>query len=211
MRLRRRRRHQQERAAPLRGRALDRLDADRGKPELSWRDVLRGPVALKHPYLPDSVKIVTYNDAPPDVMQAAAGLLEQVRGETALSGVHETAAAPPLSSPQTERRFCFGWREAHAALADRAAGLSGGHPVRDDHLDEPEDGAPGRAGIPQPSRSRSRNYARALRQRLVLAHQREHAGVRAAPRRSSPSSSAPSSPGWSSAPTRRSPASSASC
>jgi iron(III) transport system permease protein len=28
-----------------------------------------------------------------------------------LSGVHETAAAPPLSSPQTERRFFLGWRE----------------------------------------------------------------------------------------------------
>ncbi len=31
--------------------------------------LLRGPVALKHPYLPDSAKIVTYNDAPPDVMK----------------------------------------------------------------------------------------------------------------------------------------------
>jgi ABC-type Fe3+ transport system substrate-binding protein len=29
--------------------------------------LLRGPVALKHPYLPESTKIVTYNDAPPDV------------------------------------------------------------------------------------------------------------------------------------------------
>ena len=29
--------------------------------------LLRGPIALKHPYLPDSVKIVAYNDAPPDV------------------------------------------------------------------------------------------------------------------------------------------------
>jgi len=29
--------------------------------------LLRGPVALKHPYLPDSMKIVTYNDAPADV------------------------------------------------------------------------------------------------------------------------------------------------
>jgi ABC-type Fe3+ transport system substrate-binding protein len=29
--------------------------------------LLRGPIALKHPYLPDSAKIVTYNDAPPDV------------------------------------------------------------------------------------------------------------------------------------------------
>ena len=35
-----------------------------------------------------------------------------------------------------------------AGAADRAARLSGGHPVRDDHLDEPEDGAAGRAGIP---------------------------------------------------------------
>ena len=31
--------------------------------------LLRGPVALKHPYLPDSAKIVTYNNAPPDVMK----------------------------------------------------------------------------------------------------------------------------------------------
>ena len=29
--------------------------------------LLRGPVALKHPYLPESMKIVTYNDAPADV------------------------------------------------------------------------------------------------------------------------------------------------
>jgi ABC-type Fe3+ transport system substrate-binding protein len=29
--------------------------------------LLRGPIALKHPYLPDDVKIVTYNDSPPDV------------------------------------------------------------------------------------------------------------------------------------------------
>jgi ABC-type Fe3+ transport system substrate-binding protein len=31
--------------------------------------LLRGPVALKHPFLPDDMKIVTYVDAPPDVMQ----------------------------------------------------------------------------------------------------------------------------------------------
>jgi ABC-type Fe3+ transport system substrate-binding protein len=31
--------------------------------------LLRGPIALKHPYLPDNVKIITYDDAPPDVMQ----------------------------------------------------------------------------------------------------------------------------------------------
>jgi iron(III) transport system substrate-binding protein len=29
--------------------------------------LLRGPIALKHPYLPDDVKIVTFNDSPPDV------------------------------------------------------------------------------------------------------------------------------------------------
>jgi ABC-type Fe3+ transport system substrate-binding protein len=29
--------------------------------------LLRGPVALKHPYLPDDAKIVTYTDAPADV------------------------------------------------------------------------------------------------------------------------------------------------
>jgi len=29
--------------------------------------LLRGPIALKHPYLPDDAKIVTYTDAPPDV------------------------------------------------------------------------------------------------------------------------------------------------
>src|SRR5215469_15682183 len=31
--------------------------------------VLRGPVALKHPFIPDTMKIVTYVDAPADVMQ----------------------------------------------------------------------------------------------------------------------------------------------
>lgn len=29
--------------------------------------LLRGPIALKHPYLPDNVQIITYNSAPPDV------------------------------------------------------------------------------------------------------------------------------------------------
>jgi ABC-type Fe3+ transport system substrate-binding protein len=29
--------------------------------------LLRGPVALKHPYLPEDAKIVTYTDAPADV------------------------------------------------------------------------------------------------------------------------------------------------
>jgi iron(III) transport system substrate-binding protein len=31
-------------------------------------DVLRGPITLKHPFLPDDVKLITYDDAPPDVM-----------------------------------------------------------------------------------------------------------------------------------------------
>jgi len=35
--------------------------------------VLRGPVALKHPFLPDTMKIVTYVDAPVDVMQRLLG------------------------------------------------------------------------------------------------------------------------------------------
>jgi iron(III) transport system substrate-binding protein len=35
--------------------------------------LLRGPVALKHPFLPDTMKIVTYVDAPPDVMQRLLG------------------------------------------------------------------------------------------------------------------------------------------
>jgi iron(III) transport system substrate-binding protein len=35
--------------------------------------VLRGPVALKHPFLPDTMKIVTYVDAPPDVMDRLLG------------------------------------------------------------------------------------------------------------------------------------------
>lgn len=35
--------------------------------------LLRGPVALKHPYLPESAKIVTYNDAPPDVAKRLLG------------------------------------------------------------------------------------------------------------------------------------------
>jgi ABC-type Fe3+ transport system substrate-binding protein len=39
--------------------------------------LLRGPVALKHPYLPEDVKIVTYNDAPPDVMKRLLGAWNQ--------------------------------------------------------------------------------------------------------------------------------------
>ncbi len=35
--------------------------------------LLRGPVALKHPYLPDSAKIVTYNDVPADVSKRLIG------------------------------------------------------------------------------------------------------------------------------------------
>jgi iron(III) transport system substrate-binding protein len=35
--------------------------------------LLRGPVALKHPFFPDSMKIVTYVDAPPDVMERLMG------------------------------------------------------------------------------------------------------------------------------------------
>lgn len=35
--------------------------------------LLRGPVALKHPYLPDSAKIVTYNDVPADVSTRLIG------------------------------------------------------------------------------------------------------------------------------------------
>src|SRR5215475_12010044 len=35
--------------------------------------LLRGPIALKHPYLPESAKIVTYNDAPPDVAKRLLG------------------------------------------------------------------------------------------------------------------------------------------
>jgi iron(III) transport system substrate-binding protein len=35
--------------------------------------VLRGPVALKHPFLPDTMQIVTYVDAPADVMERLLG------------------------------------------------------------------------------------------------------------------------------------------
>ncbi len=35
--------------------------------------LLRGPVALKHPFFPDSMKIVTYVDAPADVMERLMG------------------------------------------------------------------------------------------------------------------------------------------
>jgi ABC-type Fe3+ transport system substrate-binding protein len=35
--------------------------------------VLRGPVALKHPFIPDTMKIVTYVDAPADVMARLLG------------------------------------------------------------------------------------------------------------------------------------------
>jgi iron(III) transport system substrate-binding protein len=34
---------------------------------------LRGPVALKHPFLPDDMKIIAYNDAPPEVMKRLLG------------------------------------------------------------------------------------------------------------------------------------------
>ena len=35
--------------------------------------LLRGPITLKHPFLPESMKIVTYNDEPPDVMSRLLG------------------------------------------------------------------------------------------------------------------------------------------
>jgi iron(III) transport system substrate-binding protein len=35
--------------------------------------LLRGPIGLKHPYLPDDIKLVTYNDAPPDVAKRLLG------------------------------------------------------------------------------------------------------------------------------------------
>ncbi|HEY7301226.1 MAG TPA: extracellular solute-binding protein [Xanthobacteraceae bacterium] len=35
--------------------------------------LLRGPVTLKHPFLPESMKIVTYNSEPPDVMTRLLG------------------------------------------------------------------------------------------------------------------------------------------
>jgi iron(III) transport system substrate-binding protein len=35
--------------------------------------LLRAPIALKHPYLPDDMKIVTYNDAPPEVVKRLLG------------------------------------------------------------------------------------------------------------------------------------------
>jgi iron(III) transport system substrate-binding protein len=35
--------------------------------------LLRGPIALKHPFLPESMQIVTYNDAPADVMKRLLG------------------------------------------------------------------------------------------------------------------------------------------
>jgi len=35
--------------------------------------LLRGPIALKHPFLPESMKIVTYSNAPPDVMKRLLG------------------------------------------------------------------------------------------------------------------------------------------
>jgi hypothetical protein len=39
--------------------------------------LLRGPVALKHPFFPDSMKIVTYVDAPLDVMERLMGYWNQ--------------------------------------------------------------------------------------------------------------------------------------
>jgi ABC-type Fe3+ transport system substrate-binding protein len=35
--------------------------------------LLRGPVALKHPFFPDDMKLVTYVDAPSDVMERLMG------------------------------------------------------------------------------------------------------------------------------------------
>ena len=52
MRLRGRRRHQQEHAATLRRRAVDRLDADRGKPEITWRDCCAGRSRSSIPICP---------------------------------------------------------------------------------------------------------------------------------------------------------------
>ena len=60
-----------------------------------------------------------------------------------------------ISSPGERAPLPFRLARGCARAADRVPGLSGGHPVRDDHLDEPQDRASGRAGIPQPLRSRS--------------------------------------------------------
>ena len=35
--------------------------------------LLRGPVALSHPFIPDAMNIITYNDAPPEVMKRLLG------------------------------------------------------------------------------------------------------------------------------------------
>ena len=40
-------------------------------------DVLRGPIARAHPFLPDDVQIVTYDDAPADVMERLLGLWDR--------------------------------------------------------------------------------------------------------------------------------------
>ena len=35
--------------------------------DLTGDDVLRGPIAIKHPYLPDDIKVITYNIVSEDV------------------------------------------------------------------------------------------------------------------------------------------------
>ena len=40
-------------------------------------DILRGPVAFKHPFLTDDVKIVTFTVPPPDVLKRLLGYWDQ--------------------------------------------------------------------------------------------------------------------------------------
>ena len=35
--------------------------------DLHWKPILRGPLTIKHPYLPENVKLVTYNLVGEDV------------------------------------------------------------------------------------------------------------------------------------------------
>ena len=164
---------------------------------------LRGPIALKHPYLPDSVKIVDLQRRAAGRGQAASGHLEQIRGRNGIEpACTRTAAAPPLSSPQTERRFFLGWRELTLALLIALLAYQVVIPfvmIIWTSLKTARPGEPEFLSLLLYARAIMRAPSAAPRSGARPATRCLRAGVDVR----SPSRSAPLSPGWSSAPTRR--------
>src|SRR5262249_12057792 len=128
-----------------------------------WRKsaaaVLRGPVALKHPYLPGDVALIDNVDPPPDVMDRLLGywlpVVEKKRRAGFLpAGPRDVARGHRVERCHRQARKVRGESRARlsvrlarggAGAACRLPRLPGGHPVPDDCLDKPEDRAPRRA------------------------------------------------------------------